>query len=78
MSELIKKIPLVWLILIAGWMAIAPVQPEPHLLEKWRMLLSGTLSKPIDWFDWVIHSLPLALLVWRGWLEWQSKRSGNA
>lgn len=77
MSQWVQKIPWVWLILIAGWMAIAPVQPEPHLVEKWRMLLAGTLTRPIDWFDWVIHSLPLALLVWRGWIAWSLKRDAT-
>ena len=74
MNKWIQKIPLVWLVLIAGWLAIAPVQPEPHLLEKWRLLLNGELSRPIDWFDWLFHTLPLLVLGWRVVLALRSRR----
>jgi hypothetical protein len=33
----LDKIPLAVLILIAAWMAIAPIVPEPHPIEKIRM-----------------------------------------
>lgn len=62
---MIRRIPLLWLALVAGWLAVAPIVPEPHLVEKIRMLLSGTLVRPIDIFDLVLHSTPLLLLVWR-------------
>jgi hypothetical protein len=62
---MIRRIPLLWLAVVAGWMAVAPVVPEPHLVEKIRMLLSGTLVRPIDIFDLALHSAPLMLLVWR-------------
>jgi len=44
-------------------MALLPFQPEPHLVEKTRMLFDGTLSRPIDIFDLFWHSLPMILLV---------------
>lgn len=62
---MIRRIPLLWIAVVAGWLAIAPIVPEPHLVEKTRMLLSGTLVRPIDMFDLVLHSTPLVLLVWR-------------
>ena len=62
---MIRRIPLLWLALVAGWLAIAPLVPEPHLVEKTRMLLSGTLVRPIDIFDLLLHSVPLMLLAWR-------------
>ncbi len=62
---MIRRIPTLWLILVAGWLAIAPIFPEPHLIEKVRMLSEGNLSRPIDIFDLLLHSLPLALLVWK-------------
>lgn len=65
---MIQRIPLVWLILVAGWLAVAPIWPEPHLIEKSRMLLAGALVKPIDIFDLVLHAGPLALLGYRLWL----------
>ncbi|WP_230390657.1 hypothetical protein [Reinekea sp. G2M2-21] len=51
------------MLIIAGlFLAIAPMQPEPHLVEKLRMLSEGTLVKPIDIFDLLMHSAPLLLM----------------
>ena len=65
----IDRIPLPLLIGVAVWMAIAPITPEPHLLEKLRMLSQGSLSKPIDIFDLLMHATPLVLLVIRRWRQ---------
>jgi len=62
---LIDKIPLVPLVIVAIFFSLAPFQPEPHLLEKIRMLAHGELVKPIDIFDLFMHATPLALLVVR-------------
>ena len=51
-----------WLIALAVWMAGAPFIPEPHLVEKVRMLLQGTLTRPLDVFDLFIHATPMVLL----------------
>ncbi len=40
----------------------APFTPEPHLVEKLRMLMQGTLVQPIDIFDLVMHGAPFLLL----------------
>ena len=57
-----------WLIAgVAILMALAPFQPEPHLVEKLRMLAAGTLTRPIDIFDLFIHAAPLALLGLKLW-----------
>lgn len=61
----LDNIPLVMLIAVAAWMAIAPITPEPHLLEKLRMLSQGTLTKPLDMFDLCLHTAPLVLLAVR-------------
>ena len=58
----IDRLPLMWLALIAAYLAVAPWVPEPHLIEKWRMLSQGTLSRPIDIFDLFLHSTPLVVL----------------
>lgn len=63
----LDRIPLVWLVVLALWMAVAPITPEPHLIEKLRMLGQGTLSRPLDIFDLFIHAMPLVLLVLRLW-----------
>ncbi len=68
----IDRIPLLWLVPIALWLAVAPVVPEPHLVEKLRMLSQGSLQKPIDIFDLLLHIVPLCLLairVVRIWLH---------
>ena len=77
MNKWVQKIPLLWLALIAGWLAIAPVNPEPHLLEKWRWLMNGELIRPIDWLDLLFHTLPLVLLIWRVILAWRARRQSG-
>ena len=59
----IDEIPLPLLIVMTIFMLGAPFVPEPHLIEKFRMLGEGTLSKPIDIFDVLWHLLPAILLV---------------
>ena len=58
----LDRIPYLMLIVWAVFMAAAPFVPEPHLLEKLKMLLDGTLSKPVDIFDFFWHLLPVILL----------------
>ena len=63
----LDKIPLPLLMALAAWMALAPFTPEPHLVEKLRMLLQGTLTRPLDVFDLLLHAVPLVLLALRLW-----------
>lgn len=58
----IDDIPLPLLIVVALLMLGAPFAPEPHLVEKARMLAEGTLTRPIDIFDVFWHLLPAGLL----------------
>ena len=44
-------------------LGLAPFVPVPHLWEKLRMLYSGTLIRPIDWFDFLMHGAPWLLLI---------------
>lgn len=60
--QFIDRIPLPFLVVISIMMLGAPFVPEPHLLEKTRMLLDGTLTRPIDIFDLFWHLLPATLL----------------
>lgn len=68
----LDRMPLKWLIAGALWLGVAPVFPEPHVIEKLRMLWHGTLVRPIDIFDLALHGVPLLLLplmvfrLWRG------------
>lgn len=58
----IDRIPLVPLAIVAGFLAVAPIRPRPHLFEKLQMLVSGLLTRPIDIFDLFLHGTPLVLL----------------
>jgi hypothetical protein len=61
--QFIDNFPLPILVVLALFMLAAPFVPEPHLVEKMRMLSEGTLTRPLDIFDVVWHLLPTALLV---------------
>lgn len=62
MMKWLDRIPLGTLLIPAVLLGLAPFVPEPHLLEKLRMLSQGTLQRPIDIFDLIMHGAP-ALLV---------------
>lgn len=60
----LDKIPLLPLVVGALLLGAAPFVPEPHLVEKLRMLMTGELARPIDVFDLFLHGiLPLLLLL---------------
>jgi len=64
MLKILDKIPLSTLLIVGVLLGLAPMQPEPHLVEKLRMLSQGVLSRPIDIFDLVMHgSAPLLLII---------------
>lgn len=65
MFKYIDRIPLLPLVVAAVFMSLAPFSPEPHLLEKSRMLINGELIKPIDIFDLFLHSFLIVLLAIR-------------
>lgn len=47
-------------------LGLAPYNP-PHLWEKLVMLFKGTLKRPMDWFDLLLHATPWVLLIFK-WL----------
>ncbi len=57
--------PMGMLIAAALFLGVMPIVPEPHLVEKLRMLIHGTLVKPIDIFDLFWHSWPLLWIALR-------------
>ena len=65
MLKYIDRIPLLPLTVAAVFMALAPFAPEPHLVEKTRMLMNGELSRGIDIFDLFWHSFLIVLLAIR-------------
>lgn len=74
---LLDRASLMPLILLALLLGLAPFVPEPHLTEKLRMLLRGTLTRPLDIFDLFMHAAPVVLLcvkLWRmTWLRRQAR-----
>ena len=63
MFNWLDRINLATLAIPALFLALAPFVPEPHLWEKLKMLAAGTLVRPIDIFDLLMHGLPLVLLI---------------
>lgn len=59
----LDNIPFVVLLLLAVFLGLAPLTPEPHLWEKLKMLAAGELVKPIDIFDLFMHGTPVVLLL---------------
>ena len=59
----LDKIPVLYLVIGAVLLGLAPFFPEPHLVEKLRMLVNGELTKPVDVFDLLMHATLPALLV---------------
>ena len=49
-------------VLMCATLGLAPFSP-PHIVEKLGMLSRGELSRPIDWFDLVMHGAPWVLLL---------------
>jgi len=62
------------LVILALLLGLAPFSPEPHLLEKLRMLFAGVLQKPMDIFDLLLHASGIFLLG----LRLLSKRLGSS
>lgn len=62
MWEMLEQLPLSYAIIAAATLGLAPFVPEPHIWEKIKMLKAGTLKRPLDWFDLLLHSAPFAVL----------------
>jgi len=71
MLNWIDGLPWALIGLLCLTLGLAPFAP-PHLLEKLQMLFQGRLTRPIDWFDLVLHSIPWVLLVLKT-VRWASR-----
>lgn len=58
----LNDIPFSIIIMMALTIGLAPFVPEPHVIEKLRMLFAGNLHKPVDIFDLLMHGTPWILL----------------
>lgn len=64
MFKWLDNIPFALLLVLSVFLGLAPFKPEPHLVEKIRMLLHFQLVKPMDIFDLFLHgTAPLLLMV---------------
>ena len=54
----LDQTPLTLFLVAALTLGLAPFFPEPHIWEKLKMLVGGTLVKPVDMFDLALHALP--------------------
>jgi hypothetical protein len=61
-NKFFNVIPWTFLLPVAILLALAPFKPEPHLVEKLRMLANGLLTRPTDIFDLLMHGGPLLLV----------------
>ena len=60
--SVIDDIPLLTVLIFCATIGLAPFTP-PHVWEKLVMLFSGTLVRPIDMFDLLMHDTPWVVLV---------------
>ena len=63
MLKFIRGIPYSFLLPAALLLGLSPFVPEPHLVEKIRLLVKGQLIRPLDVFDLLMHAAPLILLL---------------
>lgn len=61
----IDRIPLIVLVMLALTLGLAPFVPEPHIWEKLKLVVGGTLHRPVDIFDLAMHGVPWLLLILR-------------
>lgn len=63
LRNLLDRLSLTILLVLCATLGLAPFTPEPHIWEKLGMLVSGTLVRPVDIFDFLLHGLPWVLLL---------------
>ena len=66
MLQWIDNLPWSLVLIAAILLGLAPFFPQPHLVEKLRMLADHTLRRPIDIFDLIYHALPMVILLIKG------------
>ena len=77
MLKLLDKLPLLPLVVLSLTLGLAPFLPQPHLIEKLGMLLSGELSKLTDVFDLLMHGAGPTLLIAKLVRMWRGKSAAD-
>ncbi len=70
----LDDIPLSFALIAGTLLALAPFTPEPHLWEKLKMLADGTLQRPIDILDLVLHGMPPVIIMLKLMREQRKKQ----
>jgi hypothetical protein len=70
----LDRLPLLPFGIVALLLALAPFSPQPHLIEKLGMLADGTLTRPLDLFDLLLHGTPALLFAVRLVREWRRRQ----
>jgi len=60
-SGWLDQLPWPLVIIACLTLGLAPFFPEPHIWEKLKMLAAGTLTRPVDIFDLLMHAAPFLL-----------------
>jgi hypothetical protein len=71
--RLLDSLPWIVLIFLCATLGLAPFTPEPHIVEKLRILVQGTLVQPIDILDLIMHGAPFVVLALKGWRAVQAR-----
>jgi len=61
--KLLDKIPFRTSLILAIFLGLAPFRPEPHVWQKFNMLLSGDLVEMRDILDFLFHIVPSLILL---------------
>ena len=75
--KFVSRLPWLLVIALCLTLGLAPFQPEPHLVEKLRMLFNGTLVEALDIFDLLLHAFPWVLLFIKLGLQLTQKTAGG-
>jgi hypothetical protein len=62
LKAILEMVPWPVAIVLCLTLGLAPFLPEPHIVEKLRLLAEGRLSRLIDIFDLLMHALPFVLV----------------
>jgi ABC-type uncharacterized transport system permease subunit len=61
LANLLDQLPWSLVIIACLTLGLAPFVPEPHIWEKLKMLMAGTLARPIDILDLLMHAAPFVV-----------------
>lgn len=76
-ARFLMRISWTFLLPAAVVLGLAPFRPEPHLVEKLRLLVAGQLTAPVDIFDLFMHGAPLLLIAGKLLAGRVTPRNGN-